>query len=390
MYDVIIIGGTGFVGSRFVHYYANFFKKENLRVLVTARNLDKLKPTLESYSYLESCQLDLLDSERVHEVVKKGKIVVNFAGPFDLYAESVVKACAENGVHYMDITGEVYFAKRMIESYHETAIKNKAIIMPFSGFDSVPSEACAYYARKLMSEHDQKLASLDLLFITKGGFNGGTITTGFDMASKVTTKDLQNQNYLQEKIEGQEIKVQPGCGKLRYLKELKTWCVPFLMETINSKVVLRSIFLSENKNTTDDFIYRESFCLGKNRLGNLFLLKTFKTIDWIFEHSWSEKLLSPFVPAAGEGPSEKSIETGFFKVKAVARGEKGEVLEFNLSSQGDPSNRSTIKLIGSVMKGILKGENLAHYGVVTPSHALEDQLISSLESEEISFKLSPI
>lgn len=44
----------------------------------------------------------------------------------------MVAACARNGTHYVDSTGETPWVKRIIEKYHEEAKKNGAIVSPIS------------------------------------------------------------------------------------------------------------------------------------------------------------------------------------------------------------------------------------------------------------------
>ena len=65
-------------------------------------------------------------------------------GPYCLYGEHALKACAESGTHYLDVTGEVVWVKRMITKYHATAEANGAIIIPQAGFESAPADLCTW------------------------------------------------------------------------------------------------------------------------------------------------------------------------------------------------------------------------------------------------------
>lgn len=40
----------------------------------------------------------------------------------------MVEACAKNGTHYVDSTGEIPWVKDIIEKYHDTAHENGAIV----------------------------------------------------------------------------------------------------------------------------------------------------------------------------------------------------------------------------------------------------------------------
>lgn len=50
------------------------------------------------------------------------QVLVSTAGPFARYGSNVVAACVDKGTHYTDITGEIAWVKRMIETHHETAV----------------------------------------------------------------------------------------------------------------------------------------------------------------------------------------------------------------------------------------------------------------------------
>lgn len=57
-------------------------------------------------------------------------------GPFCLYGEFAFKACANNGTHYLDVTGEAPFVADMIKKYEATAKTNGAIMIPQIGIES--------------------------------------------------------------------------------------------------------------------------------------------------------------------------------------------------------------------------------------------------------------
>ena len=52
----------------------------------------------------------------------------------------VVEGCVKHGSHYVDITGETPWARRVIDQHHATAAAKGTRIIPFCGFDSVPSD----------------------------------------------------------------------------------------------------------------------------------------------------------------------------------------------------------------------------------------------------------
>lgn len=61
-------------------------------------------------------------------------------GPYALYGEKPFKACAENGTHYFDVTGEVVWVAKMIRKYEETAKSTGAFMVPQIGIESAPAD----------------------------------------------------------------------------------------------------------------------------------------------------------------------------------------------------------------------------------------------------------
>lgn len=94
-------------------------------------------PTNISYLDIEICNLN--DSE-LDALAKKTQVFIAAVGPYGTYGEHAFKACAENGTHYLDITGEVPFVKAMIKKYESTAKKNGCIMIPQIGIDSAPPD----------------------------------------------------------------------------------------------------------------------------------------------------------------------------------------------------------------------------------------------------------
>lgn len=86
---------------------------------------------------IEICNLD--DAE-LDALAKKTKILIATVGPYCLYGEPAFKACAENGTHYLDVTGEVPYVAEMIKKYENVAKASGAIMIPQIGVDSAPAD----------------------------------------------------------------------------------------------------------------------------------------------------------------------------------------------------------------------------------------------------------
>lgn len=109
-----------------------------------------------------------------------------------LYGEPVVAACAENGTHYLDCTGEIPWYHDMVANYHETAKKNGAIIIPECGLDSVPADIMAFvlarHIRKTLSAPTERV--LVTLWDFKSGVSGGSSATVLQLFEQYPMKKL--------------------------------------------------------------------------------------------------------------------------------------------------------------------------------------------------------
>ena len=69
-----------------------------------------------------------LNKDELRPLAQRTKVLVNCVGPYHLYSTPVVEACAVNGTHYVDVTGETPWIKTLIDKFHETAKSNNAIV----------------------------------------------------------------------------------------------------------------------------------------------------------------------------------------------------------------------------------------------------------------------
>lgn len=139
-YEIVLLGATGYTGVYVAESVAKYLPTD-LKWAIAGRSHSKLE-TLLSNSIkplnrdrdtpeIEICTLDPKDLD---VLARKTKVLINAVGPYHIYSEPVVKACAENGTHYIDCTGEVPWVRRMLLKYDETAKKSGAIVcmMPMS------------------------------------------------------------------------------------------------------------------------------------------------------------------------------------------------------------------------------------------------------------------
>jgi short subunit dehydrogenase-like uncharacterized protein len=85
-------------------------------------------------------------------LAKKTKVLICTVGPYCLYGEHAFKACAENGTHYLDVTGEVAWTLEMINKYEKTAQKTGSVMIPQIGLESAPADLIAWSLVSMIRE----------------------------------------------------------------------------------------------------------------------------------------------------------------------------------------------------------------------------------------------
>src|SRR6187455_1817476 len=151
-YDLVLFGGTGFTGGLTADYLAAHLPAGKRWALV-GRNRTKLDAVAARIATAnpdapvpELVEADAGDPAAMREVAESTRVVITTVGPYVLYGDPLVAACAEAGTDYVDLTGEPEFVDRMYVAHHATAERTGARLVHACGFDSIPHDLGAYYA----------------------------------------------------------------------------------------------------------------------------------------------------------------------------------------------------------------------------------------------------
>lgn len=74
---------------------------------------------------MEVAQLKL---EELEALANRTRVLLNTVGPYAIHGEPVVAACARQGTHYLDVTGEAPWVSDMIKKYDGIARSNGAVV----------------------------------------------------------------------------------------------------------------------------------------------------------------------------------------------------------------------------------------------------------------------
>jgi len=397
VYDIILYGATGFTGRQTVQYFHEN-APQTLSWAIAGRNKEKLAQLAASYAPERTIDYWVAsgdDREALGDLCARTRVILTTAGPFSAYGRALVDACVEHGVHYTDITGETPFVADLIRAYHARAEAAGTRIVPFCGFDSVPSDAVAYLAAQYFRSKGKKLQSVFNGFTVRGGLNGGTMATAFMLSASNQGAALRDVFLLNPEAH------KPS-DEARFNKDLRAplhhprlgWMAPFFMGPVNTRVVRRShaLFAQDEQSYGDTFRYQEAWSCRSSWQAKSRTL-SLGVIDGLMRRHWGRACVRPWVPKPGRGPSVKTMDQGFFRCQAIATAEDGEEAEVRMVAQGDPGNRVTVTALCEAALA-LATDDLSSVtrtgGVLTPMTGLGDTLIARLKGVGWEMSVRPL
>ncbi|HEY3445771.1 MAG TPA: saccharopine dehydrogenase NADP-binding domain-containing protein [Myxococcales bacterium] len=393
--DVVLFGATGFTGRQAALYLGRH-APPGLRWAVAGRSKAKLEALQAEVRAPEVVVADSADVPAVRAMVGRARVVASTAGPFARYSDPVVDACVAEGADYADITGEIGWVRRLIERHHDVAAAKGLRIVPFCGFDSVPSDLGAFaVASWIRKEWDQDTRRVSASFKLRGGLNGGTLATMLDGAE---TGDLNLRtdplllNPPGHRSEAERARSADVRGA-RYDPDRRTFLAPFFMAAINTRVVRRSnaLLAERGQGYGPDFSYEET-AEHRTRWGaravDLGLLVTERATGF----GTVRRALRRLGPKPGEGPSEATMEHGFMRVRLVGEAADGRKVLATMQAQGDPGNRiTTLILMEAALALATQREALPQAaGILTPASAIGQVLLDRILAAGVRMEIAPL
>ena len=401
-YDVVLYGASGFVGKQTVKYFADHAASKLVRWAIAGRNSQKLEAVRDEVGVtVDVLVADSQDQQEIDAIVSQTRVLLTTAGPFALYGNTLVDACVRFKTHYVDITGETPWVRTLIDRYHAQAAIDGTRIIPCCGFDSVPSDLGAYLiVHHIQRELNVSCKQVNAYFQAAGGFNGGTLASTFNLydsqgLAQMSQPFLLNPaaNQTQAAIDFNRDPQMPS-----FDLDLNTWIAPFFMGTVNTRIVRRSAALYEDWQEPygADFTYQEYLKFNEPLAG---LKATGVTaglalLIGVLQQPQIRSLLQPILQQPGSGPSEKTMNQGWFSCELVGTAVDGRKVRGVIRDQGDPGNRSTVKFVCESALGLalqideLPGGN-ARGGILTPATGLGDVLAERLRHAGMTVEVCP-
>lgn len=408
--DITLLGATGFVGRLIAEHLVATAPKD-VRLAFAARDADRLvalkRKIGPAADRVETVRLDVRDTAALTEIVGRSKVIATTVGPYQGSGMPLVRACAEAGTHYADLSGEVLFVRQSIDECHEQARESGARIVHACGFDSVPSDLGVMVTAAAAAADGEGTLTDTTLYVRvlRGGISGGTIASARGQAVAAARDPAARRILADRHALSSERANEPSpypqepsavdrpttlrqriarANPVRRDPVTGHWIGPFAMADFNTRIVRRSNSLTR-WSYGRTFRYREvvdygtsaraPILAGGTTLGLLGLLTG-------LSHRPTRFLLDRFLPKPGEGPSEATMTAGRFVLDIHTRTSTGASYRTRVGAELDPGYRGTAVMIGQAALALALDDNLpGGGGVLTPATGIGTALVDRLTEQ---------
>ncbi|MGV9304705.1 saccharopine dehydrogenase family protein [Nonomuraea sp. NPDC004354] len=370
MYDIVLLGATGFTGALTADHLSRAVPP-GCRWALAGRDRAKLEALGLDVPLLHA---DVTDTASLDALAAGARVVATTVGPYLRYGEPLVAACARAGTHYVDLTGEPEFVDRMYVRHDGLARETGAKIVHACGFDSIPYDLGVLFTVGLLPP--------DVPIRVSGFLRGDGRPSGGTLHSAVTAMSrprrmaeaAARRRAVEPRPKGRRVSALPG--GVRYVGG---WALP--MPTIDHQIVGRSARALDRYGP--DFAYRQYFAVrhlpsalavaaGAGAMAALAQLPAGR--DWLLRKI-----------AAGDGPSAERRARSWFRLTLLGEG-GGERVVTEVSG-GDPGYSETAKMLAESALCLAFDDVPEVAGQLTTAVAMGRPLIDRLRAAGIGFTI---
>jgi short subunit dehydrogenase-like uncharacterized protein len=394
-HDLVLHGATGFVGVLTAAHLAA--TAGDARIALSGRSKDKLEKVRADLGVdWPVIVADASDESSLQALAQSATAIATTVGPYAKYGMPLLRACAEAGTHYADLTGEVLFVRDAHNEAHKLAKETGARIVHSTGFDSVPSDLGVWMLHEqATADGEGTLEDTALLLVSmRGGVSGGTIDSLRTMIDDVKAdKELRSVMTDPYSLSPERV-LEPSHGPEKDVMTptrdplLERWVAPFVMAPYNTRVVRRSNALLGHA-YGPQFTYREVMGVGRSAFAPVLAGGVTAGVGALavgMALPPTRYVLDRLLPKPGEGPSEKTRSKGHFRAEIHTRTSTGARYVATVAAKGDPGYAATAVMFGQ--SGLCLGTDdlTSEGGVLTPAVAMGGALADRLRAQ--GFELS--
>ena len=389
-FDIVLYGASGFTGKLVAAYLIE--AHPGVTWAIAGRNQQKLDALRRELNQpeLPIVIADSADSASLAAMAANTKTLISTVGPYAKFGTPVLEACAQEGTHYCDLTGEAQWMAEVYERIDPIAKESGARLVHCCGFDSIPSDLSVFFLQKHFKERFGHYAThvTGRMGRAAGGVSGGTVASLMYVAEQASKDPVIKERIMDPYAlypagiaRGHDGPDQAG---IAWDDHFESWTGPFVMAAINTKVVRRSHALAGLPYGAD-FRYDESQ-LCTSRAKALLSAGGLGTVMAGTFFSPTRALLKKLLPDPGEGPSEVTRNNGFFEF--WAHGTDGDnSLKVKVAGQRDPGYGATSRMLAQAGLCLAQDELSVGGGIWTTASAMGDALLARLPSVDIQFSV---
>ncbi|MEB2344295.1 MAG: DUF5938 domain-containing protein [Deltaproteobacteria bacterium] len=131
---VVVYGASGYTGR----IVCEFLRDLQLPFIAAGRDKARIEAALDKVPGIETADHEVAvvphETDALARLFEGSRVVCNTVGPFELYGETVVKACLQAGVHYLDTTGEQQFVLPIARDYGAAFAKAGLLLAPSAAY----------------------------------------------------------------------------------------------------------------------------------------------------------------------------------------------------------------------------------------------------------------
>jgi len=377
--DIALLGATGFTGALTADYLGTHLPP-GASWAIAGRNQAKLETIADRIDTLGGVRPEIISADTgnpdsMAALARSTRVLISTVGPYVALGEPAVKAAAEAGIAYVDLTGEPEFVDAMWLKYHAVAQETGARLVHACGFDSIPYDLGVLFTVEQMPEG----VPLDVKgYIRAGGtFSGGTYHSAVGAFSRIrqSGRTAAERKKLEKRPRGRTIR---GGGKLGRGAGGKGWALP--LPTIDPQVVLRSARSLDRYGPEFTYSHFAQFkklpMLAGTLVGGAVVVAGAQLRP--------TRALLLKVKAQGDGPDEAARAKAWFKLRVIADG-GGKTVTTEVSG-GDPGYTETAKMLSESALCLAFDDLPAVSGQTTTAVAMGDALITRLQAAGITFR----
>lgn len=413
--DVVLFGPTGVTGREVAKYLASRAPELGLSWGVAGRDPERIAASLAGLASQpkEVLHADSANPSSIESMVGCATVVANLVGPYARHGADVYRACAERGVHEIDLTGETDFVKDMIDAWDDLATETGAKIVPTAGFEALPFDLAALLAAHTLHQRTgDPVVEVDIAVGMSSGAPMSSMTDAVSGGTYVSGVEAFRRGLGAEFVDPHLLDPPTSSARSRYdLRPRKhamtgKWLAPlFPSPFLIPAVVHRSAALlrdSEDTIFAPDFNYREGtvtedtvpawaaptaavvlslLSVGMGASGKLPPSVREPLADWMLRAG----------PKQGDGPRPEDLDAWSYRLDVRATDARGAHQDVIVEADGHPGYKSTATMVAEAALALAdRAAGLPDgAGFLTPATALGLPVIDRLASAGARFAVVP-